>query len=283
MLIGHYILLGVGIRGASHFNSFRLLQVTSDSVIDRAFEFNPRAVGAKWKSIAVRSRPLSHNRYAEPTVAAKVAALSTADIRVSCRREAARILELKSRLLKPSGPLPVMVDRPVSLRVSAERDTFDKTGRLIRPKDAEQTMPLFEAVRQARRTILLGDLGTGKSTLAGQLVIDTLDRSKTAVAVLIPAKTLRLSGRFTRRDLLVSVANYVKDTVWLALLPSPWRIYSISKWKCCLSLMDSMSLQGMSRDGCCRAAAIVENWPTVQVVATARPVELVGASIRIGV
>jgi DNA replication protein DnaC len=33
-------------------------------------------------------------------------------------------------------------------------------------------MPFYEAAREARRTLLLGDLGTGKSTLAAQLVLD---------------------------------------------------------------------------------------------------------------
>ena len=209
---------GSAYAGASHFNSFRLIQVRAESVVDRAFEFNPTAVEEKWKSSEARSRPLSHSKRTELITSASIDPFKTVDLRASCRKEAIRLLELKSRLLKQSGPLPAIVQRPVSLRVSAQRDTFDSTGRLVRPKDAEQTLPFYEAVRQARRTLLLGDLGTGKSTLAAQLVIDTLDRSEAAVAILIPVKTLRLAGHFTRRDLLVSVANYVTDAIWLTYL-----------------------------------------------------------------
>ena len=270
---------GSAYAGASHFNSFRLLQITSDSIIDRAFEFNPSAVGAKWKSTEVQTRPLSHHHGTATVIAAKVSAINTADLRSSCRREATRLLYLKSRLLKQRGPLPMIVERPVSLRVSAQRDRFDETRRLVRLKDAEQTMPLFEAVRQARRTLLLGDLGTGKSTLAAQLVIDTLDRSETAVAVLIPVKTLRLTGHFTRRDLLVSVSNYVGNAVWLN--GTAFTVENLLNQQVEMLLVFD-GLDELPRDVAGRllseAAAIVENWPTIQVIATARPVELVGTS-----
>ncbi|MDX2111678.1 MAG: metallophosphoesterase [Verrucomicrobiota bacterium] len=270
---------GSAYAGASHFNSFRLLQVTPEAVVDRAFEFNPRSADEKWKSKEARFRPLTQNHCQASTIRVAVTSLNNADLRDSCRKEAERLLELKSRLLKQKGPLPVLVQRPVSLRVSAQRDRFDSTGNLIRLKDAEQLVPLYEAVRQARRTLLLGDLGSGKSTLAAQLVINTLERSTTAVAILIPVKVLRLTGHFTRRDLLVSVSNYVKDVVWLS--STHFTLEDLLNQQVELLLVFD-GLDELPRDVAGRllseAAAIVENWPTIQVVATARPVELVGTS-----
>jgi DNA replication protein DnaC len=58
------------------------------------------------------------------------------------------------------------------VRVSAQHERFDPYGRLLREERAEHVMPFYEAAREARRTLLLGDLGTGKSTLAAQLVLD---------------------------------------------------------------------------------------------------------------
>lgn len=270
---------GSAYAGASHFNSFRIIHVKNGSVADRSFEFDPTAAGTKWRSSEARSRPLSHIQRTELETSETKIPFATTDLRASCRKEAIRIVELKSRLLKQSGPLPAIIQRPVSLRVSDQRDTFDETGRLVRSKDAEQTLSFYEAVRQARRTLVLGDLGTGKSTLAAQLVIETLEHSESTVAILIPVKALRLAGHFTRRDLLTSVANYVTDGVWLKSNGFALE-HLLDQQVEVLLVFDG--LDELPRDLAGRllseASAIVENWPTIQVVATARPVELAGAS-----
>jgi type II secretory pathway predicted ATPase ExeA len=79
-------------------------------------------------------------------------------------------------------------------------------------------MPFYEAVRAARRVLLLGDLGSGKSTLAATLVIETIDRSETAVAIYIPVKNLRLAGQPTLREILQSIDDYIIKEV-LASFP----------------------------------------------------------------
>ena len=270
---------GASYAGASHFNSFRLIRLNSGCLEDRAFEFNPTAVSGNWKSGVAKKRHLSYTPKTEITIPINRVQFKADALRASCHKEAVRLLELKSRLLKPEGQLPVLVQRPVSLRVSDQHDVFDATEQLVRPKDTETTLSLYEAVREARRTLLLGDLGTGKSTLAAQLVIDTLDRSATAVAVLIPAKMLRLAGVFTRRDMLVSVANYIKDAIWLE--SSDFSLEKLLDQRVEVVLVFD-GLDELSRDIAARllseAAAVVENWSTIQVVATARPVELVGTS-----
>jgi len=270
---------GSAYAGASHFNSFRLIRFEGTSVVDRSFEFDPTAAGIKWKSSEAKARLLSHIQRPELEVLEPKIVFNAADLRAACRKEAIRIVELKSRILKQAGPLPAIVQRPVSLRVSDQRDIFDEAGRLVRSKEDEQTLSCYEAVRQARRTLVLGDLGTGKSTLASQLVIETLDKSENTIAILIPVKALRLVDRFNRRDLLSSVTNYVTDGVWLK--SNGFSLEDLLDQQVEVLLVFD-GLDELSRDVAGRllseACAIVENWPTIQIVATARPVELAGAS-----
>ena len=56
---------GSAYAGASHFNSFRLIQITADAVVDRAFEFDPRASGNNWKPQPAESRPLTYQKQPE--------------------------------------------------------------------------------------------------------------------------------------------------------------------------------------------------------------------------
>ena len=138
--------------------------------------------------------------YPDYTVAHKIERkLKTADLRAAFRADAVRMLERKSRLLRPFGKLPQNVPQKVSLRVSAQHQNFSPQRRLLREKRDEDLKPIYEAGRVARRLLLLGDLGSGKSTLAAALVVETIDRSETAVAVCIPVKYLRLAGQFTQR------------------------------------------------------------------------------------
>jgi hypothetical protein len=140
-------------------------------------------------------------------------------------------------------------------------------------------MSLYEAIREARRTLLLGDLGTGKSTLASELVIETIDRSETGLALLVPVKALQLPTRFTQRDLMTSVDDYIASEIQLTA--PKFEISSILEERIELLLvfdgLDELSPSIAARL-LSQAAALVDYWPTIQVITTARPVELVGAS-----
>jgi hypothetical protein len=270
---------GSAYAGASHFNSFRVIQFTKDHVTDRAFEFDPRSTQQHWKPRPAESRPLTHANVAVPVSIPVVQTFSTEEFRVVCRKDALRQLERKSRQLRQSGTLPATVERPVSVRVSTQRDEYDESGRLLRPEHSEQLMPLYDAVRQARLTLLLGDLGTGKSTLASQVIIETLDKSDKAVPVFVPSKALRLSGRFTHRELLTAINEYVNDEIWFGV-PKFDVISLLEHHVEILIVFDG--LDELPRDIAARllqeAAPLVNNWSTIQVISTARPIELVGVS-----
>ncbi|MCG8600691.1 MAG: NACHT domain-containing protein, partial [Verrucomicrobiales bacterium] len=270
---------GSAYSGASHFNSFRLVQVRTDSFTDRAFEFDPRSVGKQWKSTEAQTRSVALQRNHSPANTTESTRFNTTGLRDSSRNQARRVVESKSRLLKQSGQLPELVDRPVSLRVSHQHNEFDMSGNLVRKNDADRIISLYEGARHSRRTLLLGDLGTGKSTLAAQLVTDTLDRSTEGVAILIPVKMLKLAGHFTRRELLGSITNYIKSEVWLEA--DKFDLQDLLRQQVEVSLVFD-GLDELPRAVAARllseAAATVEEWPTIQIVTTARPVELVGTS-----
>lgn len=270
---------GSAYAGASHFNSFRLIRITPDRVEDRAFEFDPRSADNKWRAQEACARPLSYQKQVEQPAVQDRAALDYKGVRNALRNRALKNLELKSRLLRPAGNLPAITNRPVSVRVSIQHDQYDTNGRLIRAKNAEQTMPFYEAVRESRRTLLFGDLGTGKSTLAAQLVTETMDRSSTAIGIFVPVKALQISGQFTQRDLLNTIDEYIANEVWLKT-PKFELSSVLNQGVEVLILFDGLDelerpIAGRLLN---RAAALVDNWPTIQVVSTARPIELAGVS-----
>lgn len=270
---------GSAYAGASHFNSFRLLQLKPDQIVYRSFEFDPRSSENKWKSSDVVTLPLLVELPVVKIESQLERKPKTADLRGAFRADALRILERKSRLLRPFGKLPQNVPQQVSVRVSAQYQKFGPQGRLIREKRDEDLMPFYEAVRVARRVLLLGDLGSGKSTLAATLVIETIDRSETAVATCIPVKGLRLVGQFTQRDLLQSMDDYIIKEV----LPSFPEVKLSSLLEDQIEVLLVLDgIDELSRDVAARllrqAATLPEHWPTIQVAATARPVELMGVS-----
>lgn len=265
--------------GASYFNSFRLIQIHENTVSDRAFEFDPRSAKNEWKALPADSRPLSSKAVVEQDSSTDKAVMDTSEFRVSFREHANRHRELKSRLLRQTGVLPATIDRPVSMRVSDQHDRFDSNGRLIRGKNTEHQLPFYQAVRESRRTLLFGDLGMGKSTLAAQLVTETMERSQQAVAILVVAKSISLPEMLTQRDLIEAVDKFIANEIWLKT--PVFELQEVLEQGIEVTLVFD-GLDELSRDVASRllnqAAALVEHWPTIQVVCTARPVELVGTS-----
>jgi hypothetical protein len=270
---------GAAYAGASHFNSFRLLQVDSHEIVYRSFEFNPSASENNWKSSEARSLSLEAKHKTTSNVMLSEWASTSSELRAACRADAIRVLEQKSRILRPFGRLPRTVSREVSVRVSPQRLRFDPQGRFIRPERTEQTIPFYEAARRSRRTLLVGDLGAGKSTLGAQLAVETIDRSDTAVAVFLPAKSLRVQGRFRHQELLRSIGEYVNQQVSLNTQAVRFELLLRQQVEVLLVLD---GLDEVPSDLAARmleeSARLPEQWPTIQVVATARPVELAGVA-----
>lgn len=270
---------GSAYAGASHFNSFRLIRITANNVEDRSFEFDPRSTDNTWRPHPACARSLTAQRQIEQPPVQERVTPNHNDVRVALRSHALKQLDLKSRLLRPSGTLPAITKRPVSARVSIQHDQYDSDGRLVRAKNAEQTIPFYEAVRQSRRTLLFGDLGTGKSTLAAQLVVETVDRSSTSIAIFVPVKSLQISGQFTQRDLLNKIDEFIANEAWLKT-PRFELNAALNQGIEVLIVLDGLDEleRAVAARLLNRAATLVDNWPTIQVVSTARPIELLGVS-----
>ncbi|MGZ5012061.1 MAG: metallophosphoesterase, partial [Methylobacter sp.] len=270
---------GATYADANYFNSFRLLKIEHENIVYRTFDFNPRSADIAWKPSNAVSLPIRQQIQATQASPQVVLVDATDKLREALRADAERQRDRKSRLLRPTGSLPSSVPQQVSLQVSRQIDHFDSLGRMLREDKSEYVMPLYEAVRESRRTLLLGDLGTGKSTLAAQLVIETLDRSVTTVAVLLPVKNLKLPERLSLQDLLQSLDAYISGEV----MPdkTPPKLFDLLQSQTeVLVVFDG--LDELSRDCAGRllsvAAKLTEHWPTIQIVATARPVEMHGVS-----
>lgn len=270
---------GAAYARISHFNSFRLFQVSQQEIVHRSFEFDPRSAGGQWRSSEASSLSLVSEKQNNQTTSIIAEPRPLSELRAALRNNAIKVSEQKSRLLRPVGRLPLNVAREVSVRVNTQRQRFDPEGRLVRIERAEQTMPFYEAIRRSRRTLLLGDLGTGKSTLGAQLVVDTIDRSQTAVAAFVPAKELQLKDRFTTYQLLESISDYLTQQVIPSGSPTDVRSLLESKTEVLLVIdgLDELP-QDVGSRMVWQAATMPEHWPTIQIVATARPIELGGVS-----
>jgi len=275
----HHFTGGATYADATYLNSFRLLKIDHENIVYKTFDFDPRSADTTWKPSNAVSLPIRQQTQATQESPQTVPATATDKLREALRADAQRQRDRKSRLLRPTGPLPSSVPQQVSLRVSKQLDRFDPMGRMLREDKSEHVMPLYEAVREARRTLLLGDLGTGKSTLAAQLVIETLERSVTAVAVLLPVKSLKLPERLLLQDLLQALDAYISGEIMPGATPAKLLDLLQSQIEVLLVLD---GLDELSRDCAgrllCVAATLTEHWPTIQVVATARPVEMRGVS-----
>jgi len=266
--------------GASHFNSVRLIQVKSKEITHKALEFDPTSSSNKWRSHEAVSLSLAKSGSETTLEVEKVKIqFSVSDVRAALCADAEKKLEQKSRLLRQTGTLPKIVDRLVSLRVSKQYDEYDRDGRLVEEKNSDYTMPFYEAARESRRVLLLGDLGTGKSTLMSQLVVDTISRSDSVVAIFIPVKLLKLPSQLSPRDLLESIDHYVVDNVLLKIQKFSVDTLLTNDVEVLLVLD---GLDELPREVAARllkhAASLPENWPKIQVIAAGRPIELVGVS-----
>ncbi|OEU66083.1 MAG: hypothetical protein BBJ57_04430 [Desulfobacterales bacterium PC51MH44] len=272
---------GAAFAGASHFNSFRLIQIFDNKAIYRSFEFDPKSTDNCWPQkggageliLGARTSGSLQKNNRQPTFDLQAYISKAED-------DSKRLIEAKSRALKPFGKLPKTVPLFVSAEIEIRPPRISNKGQLISEGKKERNLlPLFKATRQHRRTLLLGDLGTGKSTLAGCLVTETMKTNNHLLSFVIPAKALRLSQPLTIKVLLKAISKYFNDQIAPAL--NPLDIESLLKQGVEISLvvdgLDEVS-KGIASSILNQLAALVDHWPCIQVLATGRPVELQGVN-----
>ncbi len=275
----HHFTGGATYADVNYENSFRLIRIEDSGLDYQSFEFDPRSADNEWKSHKVKSLRFDTGTSITPSTALADNQLQTTAIRAALRNDAVQQQARKSRLIRPTGTLPNVVPQAVSVRVSPQHERFDAQGALLRREQSEQIMPFYDAIRQARQTLLLGDLGSGKSSLAAELVIHTIDKTETTLAFLVPVKCMNLAGHLSPRVLLQRVKEYLTAELILGAIDID--IASLLDQHVEILIVFD-GLDELSHDVAARllqqAAKLTEHWATIQIVATARPVEMQGVS-----
>ncbi len=189
--IGSAALLFVGgatYDGARYRNNVSLLQLDTGarSVCRKVYEFDPR--NGYWRVHSERHYSMRRQDRQRLTdePGNDITVGSTAAVRDRARAHAERYIETKSRAVARTTSLPRLLRRRVGVHDPAERIQRER-GELFLHTE-RHSLPLREAIASGRPTFLLGDLGSGKSTLVGQLVSDLNAGPEGLLALLVPAK-----------------------------------------------------------------------------------------------
>jgi len=203
--------------------------------------------------------------------------------RDNARADAQKIVEQKSRSLKPWGELPAVVELRVSLFPgSLTRDDEERRssrGNWLDSRREKQAVaiPIGDALKSGRRFLLLGDLGSGKSTLAAQFITNFIDESSQFLGFLIPANVFADSARLTVDECLVAASQYINQNV-VPTLPTvelKKLLNDGTEIAVAVDGLDEIDAVGGTR--LLRAfERIVSHWPNIKILVTARPAELRG-------
>jgi hypothetical protein len=265
---------GATYASADYYNNFSLLKLVAGKVQFRAYEFDPRT--RSWQvSGDTKERAIGLHRHLPVTPSGAVNniqewnELSLADIR--------RIRERKSRAATPFGDLPKLIDRQVGiLRIETRSLALDDEST---PKPGSPIWPLYEAVRRTpgKKALLLGELGTGKSTLLCEFVEKTLKHSSNAIAFMVPGTALKLTDDATVKQVIAELTRYFNEQIGASAPALDLQSLLAENIEITLAVdgFDEMNPIKASKL-LAQLATAVEYWPTLQVVAASRPIELYG-------
>lgn len=272
---------GAAYAGASYFNSFRLIKFESGALAYRSFEFDPRASNAPWGPKGhARSLPLGHRPgTTRSDFSAKEEELEP--YQHAAMAHAERLVVTKARSITPFGTLPPPLPFAVTLHSAEVPPEFANDRRLLRDKRQEVTLTFLQAIRSSRRSLLLGDMGTGKSTLAAELVAEILHANRGILPVFIEAKAIQFEEQLTIARLLNLISAYANAQIFPTLSPISVQTLLNSRAEI-LIVMDGLEElpEGVPNLLLQRLYELPDHWPNVHVVATGRPVELAGVSFR---
>lgn len=203
--------------------------------------------------------------------------------RENAQKHAASIIEEKSRILKPDGILPKLQplyisfhDKNINYRFSKERE-FKPERKLSPP------MLLSDVVKRDQKILLLGDLGTGKSTMAGLLVRKLISANPLALAIFVPASvnSLKLTAGSTIQDILNGILTYFNDHI--SIRTPALEINDILKTTRPIYIV----IDGLDEVSEAHAAKLLtllnqaaNHYPNLWFVTTGRPVELRGVNLQ---
>jgi hypothetical protein len=281
-----YFTGGATWQDKTYYNNFRLLRIENDGISYRTFEYDSRSAEQRWESkianaVNFPSRPSPKGKASEAPRGPSRAELEL--LRKKSQAYAVKLLEMKSRALKPTGKLPDLTALQVA--IAAPQEHYDPpivpSGRLQKGGYPGQPrllcLPFSEALSKSRRTLLLGELGTGKSTFAACAVGALQSQSEGSLAFIVPAKQLDLPKVVTTASLIDSFSHFVTGTIAPSLPEIHLQTLLKEHVETTIFLdgldeVPSDQISSLLRE----FAAIPEHWPTARVVATGRPIEMSG-------
>jgi hypothetical protein len=155
---------------------------------------------------------------------------------------------------------------------------FEATDR----NDRILLIPLLEVARTGRRTLVLGELGAGKSTIAANYVKEFQNAVRGSLAIYIAAKAIPLvheEGQAWKsvEEFLSAIALYFNQQIIPGRPGVDLRSFLDSNTELALIVdgLDEMN-PATVRLLLTQLATVGDYWPNIQVVATGRPVELLG-------
>ena len=274
---------GATYADATYTNSFSLIQVHDERFVYRTFDFDPQSAIREWRQSieatdlffrdsVVQGGTSGHARFFPQLT----------DYRRACESYARKVIEAKSRALRPHGTLPHTIPAFVTIELAKLKPQIEHPGQR---HQARQVRPILlgDAMRTTRRSLLLGDLGSGKSTLAGTFAIESQGRNQNAISLLVPAKML-LPGIHAGnlrwpsvKEFISSLSSFVNDQVFPTASGFDLRALLNSGLEVAILIdgLDEVSLS-VAREIVERLGQVVDHWSTVQVLATGRPIELAG-------
>jgi predicted MPP superfamily phosphohydrolase len=271
---------GATYGGGGYLNTFRIVRVERDRFIYRSFEYDPRSADNLWHP-KDQATELSFFLQKSSTTShqSKTSTSLLGVYRNDSLLAAEKLIQGKSRALKPEGLLPRTLPLSLSLSLKGHRYFFTNFGRLVTQPNSQVRVEPSIGIKQSRRSLILGDLGSGKSTLAATLVIQILRENQKALALIIPATGLEINQHLKVKDLLRALSVYFSEQISPAT--EAIDIESLLKESVEVTIVID-GLDEISRPQAAillsRLGEAVDHWATVQVIATGRPVELQGIS-----
>ena len=275
---------GATYAGSDYQNGFTIIRAEEDRFIYRSFEYDPRSADREWRQ-TIAATQLSFRKAAVRRVILGAGGIEQQleRYRTAAAIYAGTVIEMKSRALKPWGVLPKTLPLRVLIQTVGTRPRFNALGRL-EPEEKSLAVPLLQATRAARRTLLLGDLGSGKSTISAGYVVDYQNMTPGSLAVYIPAKSIPISTDSsmpwrTTRDFLRAVSSYFGGQV--CPQEAAFGLESLLESRVEIALIaDGLDevYPSVAQSILHQLACIVDHWPATQVLATGRPVELAGVA-----
>jgi len=195
--------------GANHPNSVNLIKLNDLEFEVKSLEYNSSNQSSLW---ITNKNITSHAWESIPNSTATSDKLNDSklesDLEILRERSieySSNMIQIKSRQIKPIGTLPEQISLDVVVKPSTEsRLSLAPEAAAIRKADVLY-LPIEEAISKSRTTLLIGDLGTGKSTILAKLATFVGKSMPKCIPLIIPARSLSLSREDGVDDLLKKI------------------------------------------------------------------------------